>query len=151
MMKILFFRKDWLQTRRWKLLRCWLNLRNLFLTCFIVKLKAGKDVCWKDQWWIPLTWAISLINANHGKSQGCEVKDQKDFISQINRFQLKLHNLVTYQNNPLPLIYGQALMIAIFSWILLGAFAKQYLDIQHSASIIVFGFPFYQVHFAVFP
>ena len=72
---------------------------------------------------------ICLVNANHPESQGCNIKDQKDFISQLSKFQSKLHDVSQYQNNPLPLIYGQALMVAIYTWILLGVFGAQYLSI----------------------
>jgi len=111
----------------------------------LMAIQSDKPSCWKDQWWIPITWAISMVNANHPDSQGCKIKDQKDFVSQLNRFQSALHNVALYQNNPLPLIYGQALMVAIYSWILLGVFATQYLDMQHSASIIFFSIPWFQI------
>ena len=86
-----------------------------------------------------------MINANHPESQGCKIKDQKDFISQLNRFHSKLHDVSLYQNNPLPLIYGQALMVAIYAWIFLGVFGSQYLDLQHNASVIFFAIPWFQV------
>ena len=60
---------------------------------------------WKDQWWIPISWAICLVNAtNKDKSQGCKVKEQKEMISTLNKFHTKLHDLYLFQTNPLPLI-----------------------------------------------
>ena len=88
-----------------------------------------------------------MVNANHPDSQGCKVKDQKDFISQLNKFQSKLHTVAEYQNNPLPLIYGQALMFCIYSWIFLGIFSTQYLELMHNAAVIFFAIPWFQVFF----
>jgi len=111
----------------------------------LIALQSDKPSCWNKQWWIPITWAISLVNANHPDSQGCKVKDQKDFISQLNKFQSKLHTVSEYQNNPLPLIYGQALMFCIYSWIFLAIFSTQYLELMHSASVIFFAIPWFQM------
>jgi len=108
-------------------------------------LQGDKPACWKDQWWIPITWAICLVNSNHPDSQGCKLKEQKDIISNLNKFHSKLHLVSLYQNNPLPLIYGQALILAIYSWIILGIFASQYLDIQHNASVVFFSIPWFQI------
>ena len=36
-------------------------------------------------------------------------------------------------------------MVAIYSWIILGVFGAQYLDIQHNASVIFFSLPWFQV------
>jgi len=108
------------------------------------KLQTDRPTSWRDQWWIPITWAISLVNANHPDSQGCKIKDQKDFISQLNKYQSKLHHVSLYLNNPLPLIYGQALIFVIYAWMILGIFGSQYLDIQHDASVAFFSFPFFQ-------
>jgi len=86
----------------------------------------GKSLkSWKDQWWIPITWAISLVNSNHAESQGCKLKEQKGVIYFLSKFQYQLHIVRLYQNNPIPIIYGQAVMFAIYSWILLGVFASQ--------------------------
>ena len=109
-------------------------------------MQGGRLNSWKDQWWIPITWAICLINAHHPKSQGCEIKDQKDFVGQLNRFQSKLHEVSEYQNNPLPLIYGQALMGAIYAWFILGVFGAQYLTLGHSVGLwILVAIPWFQV------
>eukprot|EP00091_Calanus_sinicus_P006778 TRINITY_DN17528_c0_g1_i1.p1 TRINITY_DN17528_c0_g1~~TRINITY_DN17528_c0_g1_i1.p1 ORF type:complete len:262 (-),score=41.65 TRINITY_DN17528_c0_g1_i1:212-997(-) len=45
-------------------------------------LQGDRPACWKDQWWIPITWAICLVNSNHPESQGCKLKEQKDIIEQ---------------------------------------------------------------------
>jgi len=78
------------------------------------------------QWWIPLNWASALINSVHPDSQGCKLKEQKGLIKELNYFVSKLHNVARYQTNPLPLIYSQAVMVAIYSWLLLGVFSSQY-------------------------
>ena len=70
-------------------------------------LQGEKSSSWKDQWWIPLSWATCLVNSNHPDSQGCKLKEQKEIISNLIKFQSKLHIVSLYQNNPLPLIYGQ--------------------------------------------
>ena len=89
-----------------------------------------------------------MINANHPDSQGCKIKDQKDFVGQLNRFLDKLHHVAKYQHNPLPLIYGQAVMVAIYSWIILGVFGSQYVsdDVDEmDALAIIRTFPFFQI------
>jgi len=96
-------------------------------------LQGDKSV-WKDQWWIPISWAICLVNAtNKDKSQGCKVKEQKEMISTLNKFHTKLHDLYLFQTNPLPLIYGQAINVAIVSWVGLGIFGSQYLGTHHGS------------------
>ena len=40
-------------------------------------------------------------------------------------------------------------MVAIYSWIILGVFGAQYLDIQHNASVIFFSLPWFQVTFTM--
>jgi len=110
---------------------------------------GAKPSSWRDQWWIPINWATSIINANHPDSQGCKIKDQKDFIGQLNRFLDKLHHVAKYQHNPLPLIYGQAVMVAIYSWIILGVFGSQYVSKNEEevmdALAIFRTFPFFQI------
>jgi len=100
---------------------------------------------WMTQWWIPISWAISLVNSNHPASQGCKLKEQKDIISNLNKFHTKLHVVALYQNNPLPLIYGQALFLAIHSWFILSIFSSQSLDIENSLWFIFFAFPTFQI------
>jgi len=108
-------------------------------------LQGNNELSWKDQWWIPITWAICLVNSNHNKSQGCELKEQKGLIGELNKFQSKLHKVSIYQNNPLPLMYGQALIFAIYTYILLSVFSSQYLDLHHSATVIFFSIPWFQI------
>ena len=63
---------------------------------------------WKDQWWVPISWAISLVNStNKELSQGCKLKEQKGLIKSLINFQKQLQMVSTYQNNPLPIVYGQ--------------------------------------------
>ena len=52
-----------------------------------------------------------------------------------------------YQTNPLPLIYGQAVMVAIYSWILLGVFSSQYVNDEEQMDIlsIIRTIPFFQI------
>ena len=73
---------------------------------FHVQVDGGSDEGWKDQWWIPMTWAICLVNA-HSSHRGVKVKDNKDFIGALNRFQQRLQEVSLYQQHNLPLIYGQ--------------------------------------------
>ena len=40
-------------------------------------------------------------------------------------------------------------MLAIYSWIILGVFATQYLDIQHSPSVVFFSIPWFQVMWVI--
>ena len=40
-------------------------------------------------------------------------------------------------------------MVAIYSWIILGVFGAQYLDIQHNASVIFFSLPWFQVTYTM--
>ena len=97
-----------------------------------------------DQWWIPITWAISLVNANHGN-----VKDQKDFIGYINAFHSKLQAIVEYQSDPLPRIHGQAILIAFIAWTILGLFGSQHLILQNNYLWIILAFPGFQVGFGL--
>jgi len=111
-------------------------------------LQGTRPSSWSRQWWIPLNWAASLINSNHPESQGCKVKESKELIKELNKFLSKLHHVERYQTNPLPLIYGQAVMVAIYSWIFLGVFASQYVkDLEKDLDLlgIIRTIPLFQI------
>ena len=93
------------------------------------------------RWWLPMTWTVALVNT----AKDDEVKEKKDFIAFLNRYQTALRQVIEYQTNPLPKTYGQALFLAVFSWLILGVFSSQYLDNTYSWTWIFFAFPSYQV------
>ena len=74
---------------------------------FHVQVEGGSEDGWKDQWWIPITWATRLVNA-HSSHKGVQVKDHKELIGKaLGRFQQKLEDVSLYHEENLPLIYGQ--------------------------------------------
>ena len=104
------------------------------------------------RWWLPITWAISLVNT----AKDDEVKDKKDFIAFLNRYQAALRHVIEFQTNPLPRSYGQALFLAVISWAILGIFGSQYTGDRNVfgnsvpglfISWLIFSFPYFQVFF----
>jgi len=102
------------------------------------------------RWWLPMTWAINLVNI----AKDDEVKEKKDFIAFLNRYQAALRHVIEFQTNPLPRSYGQALLLAVISWAILGIFGSQYTDTTHVfgnsqpgrlIAYLFFSFPYFQI------
>ena len=68
-----------------------------------------------DRWWVPLSWASSLINAAFNtKEKGSEAlipKDHKDCIGVILKLRNDLNKLAEYRLKPLPAIYKQVCVL----------------------------------------
>jgi len=114
-----------------------------------LKVKTGSEEGWMNQWWMPITWAICLINPLR-KQKGFAIKENKDFISNLSKFQMKLEDVSKYHTNPLPLVYGQALKLAVYSWMVLSVVSSQELERYDgfgdtSASTVFFNIPYFQI------
>ena len=61
-----------------------------------------------ELWWVPLSWAVNLVN-QLGASAGTETqivpKDSKDVISALLKFKKDLDMQKTRYDNPLPFFY----------------------------------------------
>ena len=78
-----------------------------------------EDIWWIDRWWVPLTWATAMVNKAFNKTQ-IVPKDHKDLISLILRYQKDLDILITHANNPTPILYSQAVHVAVWSFLVMG-------------------------------
>ena len=66
------------------------------------------DTVSTSQWWIPLSWAITMVNrAFNEKDKVLIPKDHKDVVTAIVKFRDNLHLLAEYRLRPLPAIYKQ--------------------------------------------
>jgi len=114
-----------------------------------MKIKTGSEDGWMTQWWMPITWAICLVNPLR-KQKGFQIKENKDFISNLSKFQILLAHVTEYQEVPLPLVYGQALKLAVYSWMVLSVVSSQELERYDgfgdtTASTVFFNIPYFQI------
>ena len=87
---------------------------------FSILSNHGKDeLWWCDRWWVPLTWASNMVNKAFNQSQ-IVPKDHKDLIAVILRYQKDLEIIIKHADNPTPILYGQAVHVAIWSFFILG-------------------------------
>ena len=74
---------------------------------------------WIYQWWIPLTWAINMINKAFNETQ-IVPKDHKDLIGVLSKYQKDLEVIIQHQTNTAPIIYRQAVYLACWSFLIMG-------------------------------
>jgi len=109
-----------------------------------------------SQWWIPISWAIAMVNKTFNEKEKTDIlipKDHKDVVSVLIKFRENLHLIAEYTLRPLPAIYKQAVWSAVFGWMLMGVSANQntihHKDAEkegsHMAMIILLGFPVYGI------
>ena len=80
----------------------------------------GKEgIWWIDRWCVPLTWAIYLVNNASNKTK-IVPKDHKDLISLMSRYQKDLQTIIEHADNPTPILYRQAVNLAVWSFLILG-------------------------------
>ena len=92
------------------------------------KLDPSKQRISSDLWWIPLAWAVNLINElgpYAPKNQIAIPKDHKDVISSLLRFKKALEDQKIQAENQLPEFYKRLIWWALMGWIVLSMFMLQ--------------------------
>ena len=89
----------------------------------------GQDMA--KHWWVPINWACKLVQMNLPM-----MKDAKEIIGQLNKFQNGLQKLLEYHENPLPALCAQAVHIMAWGFLITGAFTDQSCEGTHHAAWI---------------
>jgi len=98
----------------------------------------GQDMA--KHWWVPINWACKLVQMNLPM-----MKDAKEIIGQLNKFQNGLQKLLEYHENPLPALCAQAVHIMAWGFLIIGAFTDQSCEgTHHAAWIPLLDFPWTQ-------
>ena len=92
----------------------------------ILSRNGEEEIWWFDQWWLPLTWATNMVNKAFNQTQ-IVPKDHKDLIGLIVRYQKDLDNIIIHANNPVPLLYSQAVHVAVWAFWLMGVISGKIL------------------------
>ena len=71
-------------------------------------------------WWVPINHACTLVQ-NHSDM----IKDGKDVVAAIGKFQGSLAKLMKFHENPLPTLCEQVVHLACWMYVILGSFALQ--------------------------
>ena len=92
-----------------------------------LKTKHGGDA-WKGKWALPLLWAGSMLCEASVKTKDTnlvKIKELKEIMSAIHRFQQRLSDVLHYDENQVPDIMVQAIRLGMWFWIIMGVFASQ--------------------------
>ena len=84
----------------------------------------GQDM--SKHWWVPINWACKLVQTNLDL-----MKDAKEIIGQLNKFQCSLNSILEYHMNPLPALCAQAVHVICWGFLIFGTYASQSCDGQH--------------------
>ena len=71
-------------------------------------------------WWVPINHACGIVQ-DHPEM----IKDVKDVVVTIGKFQESLHKLTKFHENPLPTLCVQVVHLACWMYVFLGSFALQ--------------------------
>ena len=92
----------------------------------IAKLGPERKKIFSDLWWIPLAWAVNLINELGPYGDQIAIpKDHKDIITSLLRFKKALEDQKTQAENQLPLFYKRLIWWALMGWIVMSMFMLQ--------------------------
>ena len=78
---------------------------------------------------LPINAACTLVQANTGEL----IKDGKDLMAAIGKFQCTLHQLMQFYENPMPCLCAQVVHLACWIYVILGSFAIQSCSGNHSS------------------
>ena len=71
-------------------------------------------------WWVPINSACTLV-----RDQSDMIKDGKEVVAAIGKFQQSLAKLMKFHQNPLPTLCEQVVHLASWMYVILGSFALQ--------------------------
>ena len=71
-------------------------------------------------WWVPINSACTLV-----QDQSDMIKDGKEVVAAIGKFQQSLAKLMKFHQNPLPTLCEQVVHLASWMYVILGSFALQ--------------------------
>ena len=92
-----------------------------------LKTKHGGDT-WKGKWSLPLLWAGSMIceAAQATKDNDhVKIKELKEIMNAVNRFQASLSDVLHYEANRSPDLIDQTIRLAVWFWVAMGIFSSQ--------------------------
>ena len=81
-------------------------------------------------WWVPINHACGLVQDS---SQDMMIKDVKDVVAAIGKFQQSLQKLMQFHENPFPTLCVQVVHLACWMYVILGSFALQSCSGNHDA------------------
>ena len=84
----------------------------------------GQDM--PKHWWVPINWACKLVQMNLPM-----MKDAKEVIGQLNKFQGSLQKILEYHENPLPALCAQAVHIMAWGYLISSAVVDQQCEGKH--------------------
>jgi len=99
-----------------------------------------------NQWWLPLSWSMNLVK--QAKLDKVVPSDHKELLRGITRFRQDLEQIESYQHIPIPPVYKQVVLLAIYCYFGLALIAGQEtdrpLDDEGTKPVIIY-FPIFLV------
>merc|ERR1712223_672897 len=83
---------------------------------------------WHMKWAIPISWSVSLISEAIEVLKGhqhIKIKEHKEIIGSIRRFQIQLQDIFHFSEYQTPDLVHQAIRAAVSFWMLMGVFSSQ--------------------------
>ena len=90
---------------------------------------------WKMKWTTSISWAVSMLSEAIEKTKDnkrVKIKEHKEIIGSIRRFEKMLRDILYFEENPTPDLTRQAIQAAIVFWMVFGVFSSQELINQES-------------------
>ena len=103
----------------------------------ILSRNGKEDIWWIDRWWVPLTWATNMVNKAFNKTQ-IVPKDHKDLIGLMLRYQKDLEVIIAHSSNPTPILYSQAVHVAVWSFLMLGVISGIIIENGGNSALAIF-------------
>ena len=94
---------------------------------------GGDSDAWLDQWWIPLTWATNMVNKHFNEPPIFVPKDHKDLIGILAKYQKDLEVIIQHATHTAPVLYRQAVHLAIWSFLIMGMVSGKVLLLSFSS------------------
>ena len=83
---------------------------------------------WHMKWAIPISWSVSLLSEAIEVLKGhqqIKIKEHKEIIGSIRRFQTQLQDIFHYSEYQTPDLVHQAIRAAVSFWMIMGVFSSQ--------------------------
>jgi len=106
-----------------------LKAKGLLTEDEVKNLELGMKECeatsYQSLWWEPLNWATIMIKK--AKNAG-QLGDPKDLLKDIRLFQVELGHILRHKHNKLPVIFSQAVWVAVIVWMFVTLIGAQNTD-----------------------
>ena len=83
---------------------------------------------WNMKWAIPISWSVSLLSEAIEVLKGhqhIKIKEHKEIIGSIRRFEKQLQDIFHYSEYQTPDLVHQAIRAAVSFWMFMGVFSSQ--------------------------